>query len=55
MLLVFCYSIFEAHHQVLALHFEGVLINSIVLEERVLMQATLEGNFFPPEYFRHIL
>lgn len=58
MLLVIYSPFFEAHHQCesyFALNSKRVLINSIMLEETVLMQANLEGNFFPPEYFRHIL
>ena len=48
MLLVFYSLIFEAHHQCesyFALNSKGVLIYSIMREETVLMQATLEGNF----------
>ena len=58
MLLVIYSAIFEAYHQCesyFALNSKGVLINQIMLEETVLMQATLKGNFFPLEYFRHIL
>lgn len=54
MLLVIYLHIFEAHHQCesyFALKSKGVLINSIMLEETILMQAT----FFPLEYFRHSL
>lgn len=49
MLLVIYSPIFEAHHQresYFALNSKGVLINLIMLEEAVLMQATLKGNFF---------
>lgn len=52
MLLVIYSAIFEAYHQCesyFALNSKGVLINPIMLEETVLMQATLKGNFFPLE------
>jgi len=54
MLLVIYSPIFEAHHQCesyFALNSKGVLINSIMLEEKVLMQPTLKGNFFPSRMF----
>lgn len=47
MLLVFYSLIFEAHHQCesyFALNSKGVLIYSIMQEETILMQATVEGN-----------
>ena len=58
MLLVIYSAIFEAYHQCesyFALNSKEVLINPIMLEEAVLMQATLKRNFFPLEYFGHIL